>query len=445
MTSHLFCGTFEAEAHWRDPQLARLPSLLGVNSSRVVEAMDEMLFAFCDSGDRVLTRRKMDEAHVDYLRDVGFQFECNRFDLSLLEDEAGGGTPEIRPSVFQRMRDERLSARLTVFLTDGARLEPFAVLPGAAEVVKQYRLTGAFPSEEVMRTVNAKSYSVEMRDRVGIANVGTIVQDVASLLDVGLALLRQGPFLIKDDYGVSGKGNQLVASERILRRIAGYLSEQTAHGKRISFVLEPYLRKSSDFSCQFRVASDGSITVLSAHELRNKGLAFAASCKLHAQLRERLQREGYFELMEKIGTMMHRDGYFGEVCVDSMLLEDGSLVPLVEINARKSMGSIKYAVDRHLHQEGRDTCLTYVSAVNKGTHGFAELLEELARQQVLFTTQHDWGILPLTAGTLLVDGKSTESTFGRFYFFVVCDSQDQHSEVLAAVGKAMERSEIVMH
>ena len=58
------------------------PGAARQDSPRIVEAMDEMLFAFCDPGDTVLTARRMDDAHADYLHAIGFQFNRNRFDFS---------------------------------------------------------------------------------------------------------------------------------------------------------------------------------------------------------------------------------------------------------------------------------------------------------------------------------------------------------------------------
>ena len=176
------------------------------------------------------------------------------------------------------MVEEQVAERLEAFCPAGARLEPFAVLPGTAEVAKRYGLSGVFPSQDVIRAVNTKGYSLRMRDRLGIENVGVMVEDVASLLERGSVLLEHGPLLVKDDYGVSGKGNQLIETHRTLQRIAKHLSAQVAAGKRVRFILEPYLRKRSDFSCQFRINDDGRVAVISVQELVNNGLAFGASC-----------------------------------------------------------------------------------------------------------------------------------------------------------------------
>jgi hypothetical protein len=87
MKPRLFCGTFEPETYWREADLAKLPALPNMSFSRVLEAMDEMLFAFCDAGDAVLTAKCMNDAHADYLHAIGFQFNRNRFDLSLHSDK----------------------------------------------------------------------------------------------------------------------------------------------------------------------------------------------------------------------------------------------------------------------------------------------------------------------------------------------------------------------
>lgn len=89
--------------------------------------------------------------------------------------------------------------------------------------------------------------------------------------------------------------------------------------------------------------------------------------------------------MHSIGRELYADGYFGDVCVDSMLLRDGSLAPLVEINARKSMSLIKHNVDRQLKQEGMHTCLLQVPLATMGEVHYADLLGRLEREGILFS------------------------------------------------------------
>jgi len=442
MKSRVFCGTFEAETYWREADLARLPTLPDTTSPRLVEAMDEMLFAFCDPGDTVLTAKCMDDAHADYLHTIGLTFNRNSFDLSPSDDNYRSDRNEIAPTIFQRILGERVAEHLEKLCPAGARLEPFAVVPGTAEVAKRHGLTGEFPSLEVIRAVNTKSYSLRMRDRVGIDNVGVTVGDVASLLDRGSVLLQDGPILVKDDYGVSGKGNQLIGSHRTLESVAKYLSAQAAAGKRVRFVLEPYLRKTSDFSCQFRIQEDGGVSVISVQKLINNGLGFGASCTARVEFLDRLEVDGYFQLIQKIGSLMYTDGYFGDVCVDSMVLNNGELAPLVEINARKSMSLIKNAIDDYLKRLGRKGSLTYVSAVNDQSSDFSGLLDLLERERVLFTSESDSGILPLTSGTMYQKScrRSEEPLRGRLYIIRVVEKPEQQASLMAGFGRVMEQA-----
>ncbi len=449
MMPRVFCGTFEAEAYWREPDLARLPSLVDRSASRVVEAMDEMLFAFCDAGDCLLTVKRLDDAHTEYLHDIGFTFHPNQFDLVWNTDEevrqAGAPSP---PSIFQRMGDERFSQRLAAFLPHGARLEPFAVLPGASEVAQRFGLAAAFPPQEVIRRVNTKVYALELRERLEIPNPGVIVEDIGSLSEAGSILLCRGPFLVKDDYGVSGKGNQLIETERAMQRILRYVSGQISNGKRLRFVLEPYLEKHSDFSCQFQIDEGGGITVISVQELLNNGLAFGASCSASPELLEILDRAGYFNLIERMGSLMHGDGYHGDVCVDSMILRDGQLAPLVEINARKSMSLIKHAVDRHLATREVEGRLTYVSTLSHRPFTFAAVLELLDREGLLFTADRTSGVLPLTsrtmsAGQAMTPGKGTK---GKLYMATVFETPEEHRTVIEALERTLQKGGVrVMH
>jgi hypothetical protein len=438
MTARVFCGTFEAEAYWRERDLAKLPAVTDRVSARIVEAMDEMLFAFCSPGDRVITTKRMDDSHVEYLHSIGFQFTHNRFDLSPLSDGAMSNAGP-SPSVFDRMLDDGAYKNLVGFLPREAQLEPFAVLPGTSATADRFGLVGPFPALEIVQRVNTKCYSLEMRDRLELPNVGVVVDSVPSFLERGLQLLSRGPFLVKDDYGVSGKGNLLIEARSTLESIGRHLAAQSVRGNRIRFILESYLQKVADFSCQFRIDEDGSVEVMSVQELENNGQAFGASRSPSPELMETLETQSYFRLMRGIGSLMYADGYHGDVCVDSMILEDG-LAPLVEINARKSMSLIKHAVDRYLEQVGLRACFTYLAGLNEGTGNFAGLLALLEKEGVLYTRRNSTGVIPLTCGTMYFSGSASNSpTRGRLYVAAVGETIEEQRAVLTRVGSALSR------
>lgn len=441
MSHAIHCGTFESESHWRDPALAKLPSIPNPSGAASVQAMDEMLFVFCGKSDQVITAHAMNSAHVQYLREIGFCFSHNTFDLNPGHDEEGPreGAPA---NIFALMTSRESRAQLRDFLGEGGILEPFAVLSGTAEAARAYELGGRFPSLDVIRRVNTKSYSLEIRRRLGIPGVGFEVSDISRLCEVGATLLQTGAFLIKDDYGVSGRGNQLVTSRGTLEVISKHLTRQVNKGLRLSFVLEPYWDKAGDFSCQFRVSEDGATTHIAVQRLDNNGLAFGTSRSASEDFLNSLDAAGYFELMGRIGTELHRDGYHGDVCVDSMELADGTFHPLVEINARKSMSLIKHHIDQHLARSGFHGCLTSVPLINERGRCFADVLEQLRSRSLLFQGERDFGVLPLTCGTAFGPRfeSGNASKRGRLYFAAVCDSDDERHCLVAAFRKALEET-----
>lgn len=415
MRNAVHCGSLESERYWREEDLAVLPSIPDKKAMAVVQAMDELLFVFCGDGDVLLTRHGMDKAQYDYLHSLGYSFKTNKGPLTLGTGEAANALEAL--NVFELLGRMEAGQEPDRLIPEGALLEPFAVLPGVHEAIRRYRLLPALPDEHIARRVNTKTYSAAMRERVGLANIAQVVESMDGLVTAGESLLEQGPFLIKDEYGVSGKGNQLVDSERVLRRIAGYLESSRNQDKRVRFVLEPLLDRETDFSCQFHIDPEGRVSILSVQQLVNQGFAFGESHSPEPFLLEKLDREGYWETMHSIGRELYTDGYYGDVCVDSMLLRDGSLAPLVEINARKSMSLIKHQVDRRFRQEGMHTCLLQVPLATLGAVRYEELLERLMQEGVLFSLQEGEGVLPLTSGTLQPSdpSRAAGSAKGKLY------------------------------
>ncbi|MEK5031064.1 hypothetical protein MKY96_06465 [Paenibacillus sp. FSL R7-0302] len=440
MRNAVHCGSLESERYWREEDLASLPAIPDAKALAIVQAMDEMLFVFCGSGDVLLTRQGMNRAQYDYLQSLGYAFSTNMDKLGLEAEESAPAQAAL--NVFELLGRMDAGQEPDRLIPEGALLEPFAVLPGTQEAVSRYKLLPTLPDEAIVRAVNTKSYSTAMRDRLGLPNIAVVVHSLEELLQAGQALLEKGAFLIKDEYGVSGKGNQLVDSERMLRRMAGYLESSRNQGKRIRFVLEPLLDRETDFSCQFQIDPEGRINLLSVQQLVNQGFAFGESHSPHPSLLDKLDKEGYWETMHSIGRELYSDGYYGEVCVDSMQLRDGSLAPLVEINARKSMSLIKHHVDRRFKQEGMHTCLIQVPLAAMGKVHYEELLERMEETGILFSLEAGEGVMPLTSSALqpLDPARAAGSTKGKLYAALTYRSEDSKQSLIRTLDESLMRT-----
>ncbi|MEI7024452.1 hypothetical protein [Paenibacillus sp. y28] len=439
----IHCGTFDAETLWRDERLAKLPALPDAQSGRIVQAMDELLFLFSRDQDVVLTRYPMNEAHVHYLRDLGFQFSCNRDPLAAgsPDSPAPDKRSDAASNIFHQLTAsfEKLSGQSLI--PAGAVLEPFAVIDGLDAVRKQYGLLCDAPSLEIMRQVNSKLYSTQLKDTLGIPNISSIVTSMEELEEVGNRLIAGGPFLIKDTFGVSGKGNLLIQTPSMLQRMLSYLRGQVTSGKELLFILEPLLDKRTDFSCQFYIGMNGSFHVLSVQQVLNTAFAYLGSVTASGELLEQLEAGGYFEIMRQTARQLHNSGYFGHVCVDSMLLADGEIVPLVEINARKSMSLLKRQVDLFLAGAGASCQLSHVSVIGgSGRASFEDVLYAMKRRGMLFDRSRERGIIPLSANTLTVNQDQAERCKGRLYVALVDPEAEGREQLLEQLKHLLQEN-----
>ncbi|MFB5678569.1 hypothetical protein ACE3NQ_06755 [Paenibacillus terreus] len=433
----IYMGTFEAEAYWKDPDTASLPALPDRSGASIVAAMDELLFCFCGQGDVLLTRYAMSHVHRQYISGFGFRPVVNEHDLS--SDETA--VPDSSASVFELLCRRREDGWPGLPELQDGLLAPFAYLPYTEQAAKAWGIRLHQPSLETVRQVNAKTYSSKLKRSLGLANPGQIVTSAAALEQEGRKLLIEGTFLVKDDFGVSGKGNLHITSLQMLERIVAYLGQQERKGKRVCFILEPFLEKEQDFSCQFVISEAGEVEIVSVQLLANSSFSYRESLLPDPGFMEMLEEKGYFSLMKAVGRQLWADGYFGDVCVDSMTLRDGSLEEIVEINARRSMSLIKHRIDLLLAERSLRGSMTNYTLSHQGMLPYEVLLDKLERAELLFTESREEGVMPLSANTLYVntggrdvpnpandvngDAGTGRKGKGRLYLAMIAENQDR--------------------
>jgi hypothetical protein len=422
----IHCGTFDAETCWRDERLTRLPSIPDLQTRNLVNAMDELLFVFCRDQDVLLTRYAMDEAHRHYLHEIGFHFTCNKTDLDISDHAASG---EI--NIFERLKATLPYLLFNQQLPKNAELEPFAILNGMDVLVEQQGWTVHVPSLGIVKHVNSKAYSTELKDKLGIRNVSQFVRSHVELDRIGKKLLDSGSFLLKDTFGVSGKGNLLISTESMLNRVSAYISKQEKADKETLFIVEPLLNKEVDFSCQFEILPDGGFHLISVQQVLNADFAYQGSITAAPPLLRQLERDGYWELMQDVAVQLYKSGYFGHVCVDSMVLQDGSIVPLVEINARKSMSLIKHQLDNYLGVHSLEGYLTYVSMVGSNPIFFGDVLHAMEYEGLLYKDGRRHGIIPLSANTFKVNQQQDGRYKARMYVSIVASDLAEGEQLVS--------------
>lgn len=438
MTAALVLGDFDSEKYWRGDELSKLPFIEDHSSTGIIFAMDELLFPFCQKNDFLVTRFAFDPLLKEYLQTVGFEFKCSRRDVHTTHEDEAKSIFEIIAQDEPRLRDVMAEAH------DCTDLAPYSIVPGAELLAKKMNLKTPLPSFEAVKKVNSKAYSTLLGHRLGFGFHGEIIYSGEELDTKGRQWLAQGPFLIKDFYGVSGKGNQLINSVRILERVVKHLGAAEAKGKSSHFVIERLLEKDLDFSCGLTIKADGRVEIGSIQKILNHQFAYGGSETANEEFCNFLRNKHYFDTIAKIAAALYQDGYFGPVCVDSMLLKTEEIVPVIEINARKSMGFINRQIDSRLAEFGVKGTLMKLDLGVAESLTMEAILAKFTDQKILFGKGKDSGVLPLSANTVFQNRKrlaqdaKMQIPRGRMYFSVIAPDEVRKAELLRETVMAFE-------
>ncbi|RSM86960.1 hypothetical protein DMH04_11975 [Kibdelosporangium aridum] len=384
-------GTFDAEKWWRPTDLATLPAIPRTGSDDAVAAMDELLAGFCSPGDRLITRHPMTASVRDGLAAAGITFDHI--------------VVEAPHEPFERNVSRDLVADFVV--------EPYAVLAETAQ------LTTLLPDNDVVAEVNSKTWSNTLAQELELPGTGTVVRSVAEL---SAAVSRLPSAIVKDPYGVSGRAALVVESPGVLRAIERTLTKQD---KRIELVVQEKYAVERDFSAHVLISRDGTWRHRGIQVMTNRGLRHMGSSPATPDFSEFLADRGYLSVIDSVAEALVQAGYFGPVGVDSMLLRDGTLVPVLEINARQSLGLLSLVLNERFATPAH---LSQVELTVPPGSGISSLVQALA--DIRYTGGEREGVLVLNGSTLAAPG-------GRVYFALMSHQPDAlRQRVLDAVAAA---------
>lgn len=442
MEQYIHYGEFNVEKYWRDEKLAKLPEITDNQVENIIKAMDELLFVFCSEKDTLLTRFKIDPVQKEYLNDLGFLFASNNIDLSndVTKEEQNRNICQILLEKYLELSSKELIKKNSVIST-------FAVLPESKEVSQKYGFLSDFPEINIIKKVNSKIYSSELNKSLNSKFPFEIVHSSKELYEKGLEYLNDLPIIVKDPFGVAGKGSLVISNDGILRRIANYISSQEKAGKSVEFIIESFLDKDRDFSCQLFIYKSGSFDILSIHETINIGNSYRSSYTPTKKFIKFIREKGYFSIIEKAAAQLCKDGYYGDVCIDSMILKNGDIVPIVEINARKSMSFIKHNVDKFIMNSKLKCDLTFLNVTFSANVSYEQIMNQMEKEALLFKHGMKKGVIPLSPNALFINryldrNKKIKTYKGRLYLAIVYTNEDEKEKLLNSLRQLFHKNQI---
>lgn len=398
MTATAHFGTFDAELWWRPADLAALPAAPGGTAP---DDMDELLAAGCSPGDLLLTRRAPAQEIRASLADCGIEFDHHVV-------PAPPRTPVERSAAADPGTLAALAGR--------PGMAPYAVLPDTVALAGQLGRADRLPAAKTVAEVNSKTWSHALARSLGLPGAGVVVRSAAELA----AAAGTRPSVVKDPYGVSGRATLEVATPGVLRAITRTLEAQNA---RVELLVQPRFDRRTDFSAHLRVDPGGRWEALGVQVMHNHGFRHAGSEPAPDGLLAELSAAGYGETLAAVAEALAAAGYWGPAGVDAMVLADGTLVPVLEINARRSLGLLSLLLDRRVRPHGLRCHLRRFDLKVPPGKGIRDLLAALHRLGLGYRGR-------TVPGVTLVGGSGLAAPGGRIYCALM--SRPGESEALRA-------------
>ncbi|QTZ94646.1 ATP-grasp domain-containing protein [Streptomyces auratus] len=336
---------FEVENQWAREYVG-LPAARVSATSATVQRMEELGVLLAEPADCLLLDRPLDDGYRRYVEKTGLGAPVE------LVTRAPAGADGTSQAVLD---SPELMDRLRRIARDGAYLMPMGNSPLEQRIAQETRLRPAVPDAATYERVNSKIYSRRLAGELGLREIpGFCCETVPQLRHALDQALSDGePVIVKDAYGVSGKGLLVLDSrkkaDRLLRMVerrAGNTGDDAMH-----VVVERFLPKRFDLNYQFTIDRAGRVRLDFVKEALTTGGVHLGHV-MPAALTP-TQHETLAEAAEALGGRLHKDGFFGVVGVDALVAADDLVYPVLEINARLNMSSYQgRATEQFMAPEG---------------------------------------------------------------------------------------------
>jgi hypothetical protein len=344
--SLVFICNFEVESQWAGNHTG-LPAA-PATSAALVQRMEELGILLAGPGDHIVLKHPLDDGYRDYLEDLAIGLPA----VLVPECTAAG-----RSTSEDLLDSPRALSVLTQLGRRGAQLMPMGTSAHEEKLAQVAQIQLAVPDAGTFEKVNSKIYSRQITAELGLPCVpGWCCETVGQLRD---ALTRadadgcaESPVVVKDAYGVSGKGMVVLDSAEKAGRLVRMIERRASRtgDDRLAVVAERWLPRRLDLNYQITIDRGGKVRLdfvkqaLTDHGVHQGHLMpVDLSDAQHAMVRR---------AAEAVGRRLFEDGFTGVAGIDAIITDGGQLYPVLEINARFNMSTYQGGVSERFHPSG---------------------------------------------------------------------------------------------
>lgn len=225
---------------------------------------------------------------------------------------------------------------------------PWGWTPSAIEAGLKLGAIVNAPSLNLIKKINSKVFSFSLEQEWGIALKGSgIAKDVNELK----AIIREScpgasdKWVIKSPMGVAARERILGRGSTLNQAATIWVERQFEKGEQLIF--QPWLEVIREYGVTIYINVNGEIEFLGVSDLQTNGAGTGIGYLLGRKI-ELFRLAELKEVAERVGKRLFQEGYSGPAGIDALEHSKG-LHPLLEINARYTMGFVAIAVEKALN------------------------------------------------------------------------------------------------
>ncbi len=431
------CNT-DVEAEWARTQSEGQPRR--GERSALFQRFEEILLPSIGPTDVAILRTAPDPQFLAYLREL----ELEPPEVLV----ARGAEQASWTSTAQLVRDDPTTIRELAARVRSGRcsvLEPFGVSESVEAVARRtgLQLTGS-PAETAAR-VSRKSSARRLAEELGFPHPeGEVCADPGDLPKVvrGLRLAGDGcPVVVKPDLGASGRGQRIVRTDADFEALAAAVDQGELGAPGTTHVVERWYPSRSTLTYGFLVDEAGRVPVppivreaLGGAGPRHHGYVYPASFGGSGQ-------DALRSAAERLAEALRRDdSYVGPVRCDALVLDDGRLFPVLEINARHSFFTFVDRIHARLLRGGTGLFRWFFFR-SPGRLSFHDLLEHFIGRDLLFDRRRREGLVVPIFGTVTaceaLAGEQGRPPLRRLFVLVLAPSADRACAIADKLRKRL--------
>jgi len=246
-----------------------------------------------------------------------------------------------------RLREVELVSPSNSKLQNNRIFTPWGWTPSAVALGEQIGATVQPIPLNVVARVNSKLWSHALEVEFGVTQPGATTASTFEELQEAVARACSGAddkWVIKSPLGFAARDRVLGRGPSLPEPQARWSLRRLDRGETLIF--QPWLEVLREYGVAMDIRADGGLEIHGISDLQTNGAGTSRGYILgrrpspHRMIE--LERTAHI-----VGERLFKEGYFGPVGIDA-LEHSGGLHPLLEINARYTMGFIAVAVERSL-------------------------------------------------------------------------------------------------